>query len=105
VTFNQDYGYRNTSHTYNIHMENDLIDKIIFATYIGSRLESKGALAFNYVAQLEEPEYFAKPQITAEAKPPHRKAPEVSWLMELAKGTLFQQPPTPLPLASLQTNP
>ncbi len=105
VTLNQNHGYRNTTLTYHIHMENDLIDKIIFATYIGSRIQSKGILTFDYISRLEQEEPFANPQIIANEEPPHRKAPDVSWLMELAKGTLLQQPPKTLPMASLQTNP
>ncbi len=105
VTLNQNYGYRNTSLTYHIHMTNDLIDQIKFATYIGSRLQNIGTLTFNYVARLEQPEPFANPQIIADEEPPHREAPDVSWLMELAKGTLLQQPLSTPPIAALQTNP
>jgi RNA polymerase sigma-70 factor (ECF subfamily) len=105
VTLSENYGTKNTNLTYHILMENDLIDKIIFSTYIGSRLQSKGTLTFDYISRLEQAEPFAKPQIIADEQPPHRKAPEVSWLMELAKGTLLQQPSHTPPLAALQTNP
>jgi RNA polymerase sigma-70 factor (ECF subfamily) len=91
VTLFEDMGSRQIQLIYEIHGPKDLVEEIEFLTYDGARREIIGQLRFTY---LEEVAQVANEFIAPEkATVPSETAQEnmgISWLIELAQGTLGQ---------------
>ncbi|MHC4529272.1 MAG: hypothetical protein ACYS29_15460, partial [Planctomycetota bacterium] len=91
VTLWQSTGYRLTWATYVINTERDIVEIIEFVTSGDAPQEKKGRLSFTYLEDVEQAAAeFIEPG-DVEVSPQTQQAPlGISWLMELAQGTLGQ---------------
>jgi RNA polymerase sigma-70 factor (ECF subfamily) len=88
-------GYWQPWATYVIDMERDIVETIEFLTSGDARQERKGRLRFTYLEDVEQAAAeFIEPG-EMEVSPQTQQEPMgISWLMELARGTLANEPKT-----------
>jgi hypothetical protein len=91
VTLWQSTDYRLTWATYVINLNKDIIETIEFLTSGGARQEKRGRLRFTYLEDVERAAAeFIEPDAMTVPSERRRESPGMSWLMELAQGTLGQ---------------